>query len=50
MSIRHIKCDNCGREFDFDMDRDFVFCDYCGNKIILGQDDSESVQPQPSAA
>ena len=21
MSIRHIKCDNCGREFDFDMDR-----------------------------
>ena len=50
MSIIHIKCDNCGREFDFDMDRDFVFCEYCGNKIILGQDNAESVQPQPSAA
>lgn len=41
MISKHIKCDKCGKEFDIDFERSFVFCEYCGNKIELED------QPEP---
>lgn len=35
MISKHIKCDSCGKEFDIDFERSFVFCEYCGHKIEL---------------
>ena len=35
MTGKHIKCDNCGQEFDIDFERSFAFCEYCGHKIEL---------------
>lgn len=32
---KHIVCNNCGKEFDVDFDRNFVFCEYCGTRIEL---------------
>ena len=41
MISKHIKCDNCGQEFDIDFERSYVFCEYCGCKIELEN------QPEP---
>lgn len=43
---RHIKCPNCRQEFDFDFDRDFVFCEFCGNKIELGGEPNQNSEPE----
>lgn len=42
---KHIKCANCGQEFDFDFDRSFVFCEYCGTRIELGDDPNQGSEP-----
>lgn len=28
-------CPNCGAQFDADMEREFMFCQYCGTKIMI---------------
>ena len=28
-------CPNCGAQFDADKDREFMFCQYCGTKIMI---------------
>ena len=30
-----LKCHNCGASLDFESDREFVFCQYCGSKILI---------------
>ncbi len=35
MSAKKITCNKCGHEFEFDIDREYVFCEFCGNKIQL---------------
>lgn len=39
---KHILCNNCGKEFDVDFDRDFVFCEFCGTKIELNAEPAET--------
>ena len=29
------KCPDCGAELDYDSDREFMFCQYCGAKIMV---------------
>lgn len=36
MELRAIKCPNCGADIDFESDREYMFCQYCGTKIALG--------------
>ena len=28
------KCPSCGAELDFDTSRDYMFCSYCGGKVL----------------
>lgn len=48
MSSRTVRCNNCGQEFSFDIDRDFIFCEYCGTKILLDAQGEEPAQPEPA--
>lgn len=46
MSIRHIKCNNCNREFDMNFNRSFVFCEYCGTRIELEPEQNQYDEPE----
>lgn len=34
MSFEALKCPQCGADIEFDGDREFGFCQYCGTKIV----------------
>ena len=37
MNKLSFKCPQCGGNLDVDEDREFVFCQFCGHKIMLDQ-------------
>lgn len=37
MDTKTTKCPNCGAELEYDADREFLFCQYCGTKVIVGE-------------
>ena len=39
--VRKCECGNCGAKLEFEENREFAFCQYCGTKVIL--DDYRSV-------
>lgn len=39
-------CPTCGTAYDVDESRDFIFCNYCGTKIMFKEPQPE-VQPEP---
>lgn len=38
MKLLTLKCPSCGGHLSIEEDRDFIFCQYCGTKIIIDRD------------
>ena len=34
MGITALKCPGCGANVEFDSNRDYGFCEYCGTKVM----------------
>ena len=39
MKMYSLKCPDCGGELDFEDGRPFIFCKYCGRKILIEESD-----------
>ena len=40
MKLINMRCSNCGAELQADADREYVYCSYCGTKLLLADDES----------
>ena len=39
MKMYSLKCPDCGANLDFEGDREFIFCKYCGHKVMIDESD-----------
>ncbi len=42
MKLIQLDCPQCGAKLEVDSDRQFVFCQYCGNKILIDDEITRS--------
>lgn len=43
ITILNLKCPNCGGELQVQSDREFCFCQYCGTKILLSDENKKTI-------
>ena len=41
MNLVNTNCPNCGANLEVDTERGYCFCEYCGSKILIDDDDNE---------
>lgn len=39
MKLVNLKCPECGAQLKVDLNREFVYCEYCGTKILLDKEE-----------
>lgn len=39
MKLVNLKCPECGAQLKVDPNREFVYCEYCGTKILLDKEE-----------
>ena len=42
MKLINLKCPECGAQLKVDPNREFVYCEYCGTKLLLDKEESVS--------
>lgn len=42
-SFMEVKCPRCGADLDIETDREMIFCQYCGAKIILTDENTYTI-------
>lgn len=43
ITMLNLKCPNCGGELQVQSDREFCFCQYCGTKILLSDENKKTI-------
>lgn len=43
ITMVNLKCPNCGGELQVESDREFCFCQYCGTKILLSDENKKTI-------
>lgn len=43
MKVKVLKCPECGANIEFEEDRNFCFCSYCGCKIVIDDENKKNV-------
>lgn len=50
IELTSLKCPECGSSLDVPKDRDYVFCQFCGTKILLNNSNEQIVRHVDEAA
>ena len=50
IELTSLKCPECGASLDIPEERDHIFCQYCGTKILLTNDNEKIIRHVDEAA